>query len=154
MGRMGTYTPFPLQCLHFRNVFPPDSGARAFSETIPSALASSNAGISFFSCYFWTRLLLSGYRCVQLATDRSSLLSFLFGEFVRERLVRVLYLDPTVSVQLYLVGTNIVSVIASWIPNVFPYSLSIIEAPTTFYRSSMPSVFFAAFKVWHLFVFR
>ena len=44
----------------------------------------------FFSCYFWARLLLSGYRCAQQTTDRSSLLSFLLGEFVREGLVRVL----------------------------------------------------------------
>ena len=68
------------------------------------------------------------------ANDRlcSSLLSFLLEEFVRERLVRVLSLDPTVSVQFYLVGTSIVSVIASWMPKVFSYSLSIIEAPTTF----------------------
>ena len=55
----------------------------------------------FFSCYFWARLLLSGYRCAQLATDRSSPLSFLLGEFVR-----VLELDPTVSVQFYLVGSS------------------------------------------------
>ena len=100
------------------------------------------------------RLLLSGYRCAQRATDRSSLLSFLLGEFVRKRLVRVLYLDPTVSVQFYLVGTCIASVIASWIPKEFPYSLSIIEAPTTFQHSSMPSVLFAAFKIWRLSVFR
>ena len=46
--------------------------------------------------------------------------------------MRVLAFDPTASVQLYLVGTSIVRVIASWILNVLPYSLSIIEAPTTF----------------------
>ena len=73
-----------------------------------------------FSCYFWTRLILSGYRCAQLATDRSSLLSFLLGEFVRERLVRVLYVDRTVSVHFYLVGTSIVRGIASWIRKVPP----------------------------------
>ena len=133
MCRMGTYTPSPLQCVHFRNVFPPDSGVRAFSEPIPSAFASTQRGVLvFFSCYFWTRLLLSGYSCAQLAADRSSLLSVLLGEFARERLVRILYLDPTVSVQFYLVGTSIVSVIASWIPKVPPYSLRIIEAATTF----------------------
>ena len=82
MCRMGT--PSPLQCVHFRNVFPPDSGIRFFSETIPSAFASMQRGYYFFlSWYFWARLLLSGYRCAQLATDRSIPLSFLLGEFVR-----------------------------------------------------------------------
>ena len=54
-------------------------------------------------------MLLSGYRCAQLATDRSSLLSFLLEEFVRQRLVRVLTLSLTVSAQFYLVGSSIVS---------------------------------------------
>ena len=113
-----------------------------------------NADISFFfSCYFSTRLLLSGYRCAQPTTDRGSLLSLLLGQFVRERLVRVLYLDPTVSVQFYLVGTSIFSIMASWLPKVLPYSLSIVEAPTTLKRSNISSVFFGALKAWHLFVF-
>ena len=72
----------------------------------------------YFSCYFWARFFLSGYRCAEQTTDRSSLLSFLLGEFVRERLVRVLYSDPTVSVQFYPVGSSIVSSIASRISKV------------------------------------
>ena len=102
---METYTPSSLQCVHFQNVFPPDSGVRAFSEPIPSAFASMQHAtrvlLVFPSCCFWTRLLLSGYRCVQQTTDRSSLLSFLLGEFVREHLVHVV-LDSTVSVQFCL----------------------------------------------------
>ena len=39
MCRMGTYTPSPLQCVNFRNVFSSDSGVRAFSEPISSAFA-------------------------------------------------------------------------------------------------------------------
>ena len=105
---MGTYTPSSLQCVHFRNVFPSDFGVGAFSEPIPCAFASIQREYGLSSCYFWTRLLLSGYRCAQQMTGRSSLLSFLRGEFVRKRLVRVLYLDPTVSLQLYPVGTSIV----------------------------------------------
>ena len=98
-------------------------------------------------------MLLIGYSYAQLATDSSSLLSFLLGELVRERLVRVLYLDPTVSVQFYLVGSSVVSGIASRLPKVPLQSLTIVEAPKTFFRNRMPSVFFAAFKVWHWFVF-
>ena len=87
---MGTYTPSPLQCVPFRNVFPPDCGVHAFSGPVPSAFVSMQRGCYFFFFRdFWTRLLLSGYRCAQLATDRSSLLSFLLGEFVYKRLVRV-----------------------------------------------------------------
>ena len=128
------------------NVHPLLSAVCAFSELISSRLWRScffgtytfrfrvhaTRVLVVFSCYLWTRLLLSGYRCVQQMTDRSSLLSFLLGEFVRERLVRVLDLDTTVSVQFYLVVTSVVSVIALWLPKVFPYSLSITEAPTTF----------------------
>ena len=56
---------------------------------------------------------------------------FSWEKSVRERLVRVLALDPIVSGQFYLVGTRIVSVIASWLPKVPPCNLSIIEAPIT-----------------------
>ena len=115
------------------NVHSLPSAVCAFSERISSRLWHSfffgNSTFRFrihatrvllvsLSCYFWTRLLLSGYRCAQLATDRSSLLSFLLEEFVRERLVRVLALDPTVSAQFYLVVTSIVSGIASRLPKV------------------------------------
>ena len=85
-----------------------------------------------FSCYFSTRLLCSGYRCAQLTTDHSNLLSLLLQAIVRHRRVRVLALDPTVSVHFYLVGTSVVSVIASWPPKVPPCSMSIIEARRTF----------------------
>ena len=61
-----------------------------------------------------------------------ALFPFFWEICFRERLVRVLALGPTVSVQFYLVATSIVSVIALWPPKVFPYSLSIIEPPTTF----------------------
>ena len=117
---MATYTPSSLQCVDFRNVFPRDYGVRAFSEPIPSAFASMQRGYCLSSGYFWTRLFLSGYRCAQQMTDRSSLLSFLLREFVRERLVRVLALDPTVSIQFYLLGSSIVSGIASRLPKVPP----------------------------------
>ena len=76
--------------------------------------------LGFFSCYLWTRLLLSSYRCAQLTTDYSNFLSILPGESVRERLVRVLALNPTVSVQFYVVDTSTVSGIASRLPKVPP----------------------------------
>ena len=107
MCRMGTYTPSLLQCVHFRNLY------------LPRFRVHATRLLCVF-WYSWTRLLLSGYRCAQLATDRSSLLSFLLGEFARQRLVSVLALDSTVSVQLYLVDSSIVSVIASWLPKVPP----------------------------------
>ena len=118
---------FPLHYVPDGNVHPLPSAVCTFSERIFSRLWRScifrtytfrfrvhaTRVLVFFSCHLWTRLLLSGYRCAQLATDRSSLLFFNLGGFVRERLVRVLYFDPTVSVQFYLAGTSIVSVIAS-----------------------------------------
>ena len=57
MCRMGTYTPSSLQCMHFRNVFPPDSGVRAFSEPIPSAFVSMQRGYILF--FF----VISGHAC-------------------------------------------------------------------------------------------
>ena len=110
--------PPPLQCVHFTN-------KRICSRLWRSCIfgtytfrvrVQASRKLFAFPCYFWTRLPLRGYRCAQQMTDRSSLFSFLLEEFVRELLVRVLYLDRTVSVQFYLVGTSIVSVIASCPP--------------------------------------
>ena len=47
--------------------------------------------------------------------------------------MRVLALDPTVSVNFYLVDTSIVSVVASWLSNVAPPSLTVDVAPKTCY---------------------
>ena len=116
--------------MHVRNVSPPASTVRAFPERIPFPFRShATRVLVVFSCYIWTRLLLSGYRCAQLTTGRSSLLSFLLGAFVRERLVRVLALDPTVSKQLYMVGIGLVSAIASWPSDIAPPSLTFVVAP-------------------------
>ena len=127
MCRMGTHTPSPLQCVHFRLWGSCVSGTYTFLFRVHATRV-----LVFFSRYFWTCLLLSGYCCAQRTTDRGSVLSFLLGESVRERLVRVFASGPTLSVQFHLGGTSIVSVIASWLSEVLPYSLSIIEAPTTF----------------------
>ena len=96
----------PLHYVPDGNVHPLPSAVCEFSERISSRLWHSyffgNYTIRFrvhatrvlfvyVSWYFWVRLLLSGYRCAQLVTDRSSLLSFLLKEFVR-----VFGLDPTV----------------------------------------------------------
>ena len=143
---MSAWFFFPLHYVPDGNVHPLPSAVCAFSERISSRLWHScifgtytfhfrvhaTRVLFIFSCYFWTRLLLSGYRCVQQTADHSSLLSFLLGEFVRERLVRILALDPAISVQFHLVVTSIISVIALWLPKVFPCSLSIIQAATTF----------------------
>ena len=58
MCRTGTYTPSSLQCVHFRNVFPPDSGVRAFLESIPSAFAAMQRGY-----YLFVFLVISGHAC-------------------------------------------------------------------------------------------
>ena len=141
--------PSPLLYVPDGNVHPLPSAVCAFSERISSRLwrscffgtytfrtfASTQRGCCLSSCFFWRRLLLIYCRWAQEITDRNSLLSFLLGEDVRERLVRVLYLDPTLSVQfLRLVGISIVSAIASCLPplKIPPYNLTIIEAPTAF----------------------
>ena len=101
MRWMGTYTPSSLQCVHFRNVFPPAPSVRAFSKPLPSAFESMQRGYCLISCYSWTRsqdLFFCGYSCAQLSTVVASSPS-LSEKNVRERLVRVLALDPTVSVQ-------------------------------------------------------
>ena len=159
---------FPLYVVPDGNVYPPASAVCACLERFPSRLygacisrtytvpllRSCNAGFVFFL------LVISGhaFSLVVIAVHSKRPTVSAFSPFhcktsVRERLVRSLPLDPTVSRKFYLVGTSRVSVIASWIYKVPPYSLSIIEAPKTFSRSSMPSVFFVAFKVWHSFVF-
>ena len=57
MRRMETYTPSPLQCVHFRNVFPPDSGVRAFLEPTPSAFAPMRRA------YYWFFVVIPGHAC-------------------------------------------------------------------------------------------
>ena len=61
----------------------------------------------------------SGCSCARLSTE-VAFSPFFWEKSVRERPVRVLALDPTVSVKFYLVGDSAVSVIASWLPKVPP----------------------------------
>ena len=74
MCRMGTYTPSSLQCVHFRNVFPLESGFRAFSELIPSAFASMQRGFYLFI------LVISGHACslvvIAVRSKRSTVVAF------------------------------------------------------------------------------
>ena len=121
--RMGMYTPSPLQC------------ACACSERIPSRLYSAcifgtytfdfrvHATRALFVFLFFLDTLAFQWLKLCTAIDRSSLLSF-WEKSARERLVRVMTLDPTVSVQSYLVAIRLVSVIASWPSDVAPPSLS------------------------------
>ena len=97
----------PLACVHFRNLHLPL--LRPFN-----AIIVCFAVISRHACSSPVVVIaVRGYQ-------QCSLLSFFLGEFVRERLVRVLDLERTFLVQFYLVGTSIVSVIASWLPKVPP----------------------------------
>ena len=89
-------------------------------------------------------------------STRPTVVSFtpiVWEKSVRERLGRVIASDPycfsTILPGRY---TSTVSVIASWLPRVLPYSLSIIEAPATVSRVNVSYVF-AAFKKMHMLYF-
>ena len=133
----------PLHYVPDGSVHPLPSAVCAFSEPISSrpwhwyffGNYTFRFGVHATRVLFGFSLVISGRACSlveQQTTDRNGLLSFLLGEFVSERLVRAKALNLTVSVQFYLVGSSIVSHIASWLPKVLSYSLGIIEGPTTF----------------------
>ena len=119
MCRNGTYALPPLPCVQVRNVYPPaftvracsnvyppSSTVRAFLERMPSRFRV-HANRVVFGFLFILGTLVPEWLWLCAAIDRNSLLSFLLGEFVRERLVRVLAWDPTVPKKFYLVGTSI-----------------------------------------------
>ena len=150
------------------NIYPPASAVCACLERTPSRLYRAcifgtytfrfrvhATRVLFVFCFLRASLFLtgSGYSGARPSTV-VAFSPFFWEKSVREHLliVRILDLDPTVSVQFYLVRTSIVSVVASWLHKVPPSSLTVVEDPKTFYYS-MLSVF-AAFQAYHLLVFR